>query len=290
MQGREAQRAHHDLNAPDGGRRALSGSGVGLRGRGNLQAAVQRFPDHGAGQRMVGLALDGGGQGQHLALGVAEAGQAFQARLPVGQGAGFVKGDGPDMGQRFEGLAALDQQPTPGARRHRRHHGSRHRQQQRTRAADQQQRQGAVDPGVQLRAEKQRRQQGGHRRQPQDPRHVGSGEAVQKMSRRRAPRLGVAHQFQGAGDGVFACAVGHPHAQRTVQIHGSGPEHGARSAHDRNALAGQERLVQSGFPVYDHAVGRQAVPRAHQDQLAASQLLTGPLVRVLAVQDVGRGR
>ena len=100
-----------------------------------------------------------------------------QLRQSERQRAGLVDRDGAHGGEVLQGLAALDEDPAAGGAADGGDDGHRHGDDQRARAGDDEQRQRAVDPGVEVAAERERNggERRGRRRRPAACRCARSG-------------------------------------------------------------------------------------------------------------------
>ena len=135
----QAWTADLDLASLHDARDALSGNLRHARGLHERRSARLRLLDQGSGRRMAGCLVQGRRKPQDV--GLPEVRQHMgrpKARAAVGQGAGLVDHQDADLGQRFQGAAALDDDADAGGPREARDQGDGNRQDQRTRRSDDQ--------------------------------------------------------------------------------------------------------------------------------------------------------
>ena len=93
----------------DGSGDALAGDGLDVgRGRRCDAAGSGVFGD-GAGERVLGALLDGGGEGDEFGFGDVGGVDGGDARLAFGEGSGLVEEDGVDAGEALDAFSALEE-------------------------------------------------------------------------------------------------------------------------------------------------------------------------------------
>jgi hypothetical protein len=242
----------------------------------------------GAAERVAGAVLHRGGKAEHGALRVGQGEEVRHARAPLGQRAGFVEGDGADPADDLQGSAALHQQTPPSADREAGGNGRGRREHQGTRTGNQQQRQAAVDPGVPVGVKEKRRRHGNQRRHgDRDPR-VDGGEPLDEAGGGRLGLLRLLQQADDAGDSVIRGGPRHADLQRAGGVDAAREDGGTLGLRDRDGLAGHRALVHLGLAFGHLALGRDAVTRVNQDEVADLEAGGGHLPR-RSVLDAQRG-
>ncbi len=231
-------------------------------------------------------------------LGVAvRLGQPALARHEVGDGglaardrAGLVEDDGGDLVGPFQRLAAPDQDavlgPLPGAD----HDRGRRGQPERAGAGDDQHR----DEGLQRQGEARVRPEDepgreGERREDEHRRDEPTGDGVGQPLDRGLRHLRLLDQLDDLGQRGLLADARRPQDERAAAIEGRADHLVAGALLDRQALAGQHRLV-NGRAALDHdAIDRHLVAGADAQQIARDHLRQRD-VGFLAVADDARLR
>src|SRR5665811_2211266 len=193
-------------------------------------------------QRVLGLAFDGGHQGQHLLLGDTVGDDVGDLGFALGQGAGLVHHDGVDPCRGLQGGRVLEQDPAPGSQTRADHDRRRCGQSQRVRAGDD-------HHGDR---EEHRRLHAGPGGQPDQERRGTTDQGDQDQPERRPVReplpgsLGVLRLLDH-GDDLGQCGVRtdlrRPGPQRPGGVDRGADHLRTRSLGHGHALPGHHRLV-----------------------------------------------
>src|SRR5690606_17422461 len=128
---------HTVFSAVDRGRHALAGYRAKLRRRWNLNRAVQGRLHDGAGDRMFGVALDGGSDAKGFILRQTIGyGHRDHTVLAEGQRTRLVEDNHIEMARLFESAPIANEEAAARTQRRRYRHDERHGQSQRVRASD----------------------------------------------------------------------------------------------------------------------------------------------------------
>ena len=234
-------------------------------------AGIQRLAPGGPqalGDGMAGPALgQGGGLQQGVlseALGREHAGHLEHA---LGQGAGLVEHDGFYLGQRFQIVAALDQDAAAGSAADAAEEGEGNADDQRTGAADDQEGERTAHPDAPLAGE-QVGQDGQSRRADADGGGIIPGELGDEVFRLGLFQAGVFHQLQNAGHGGLAEGLGYLHPQHLVLVHAAGDHIVAGTYPAGAALAGEGAGVDGAAALQHNAVQGDFFAGADQDHVA----------------------
>ena len=123
--------------------------------------------------------------------------------------------------------------------------------------------------------QEQRGQHSGQQRDRADDRGIDLCEAGDKALGLRFVGRSVLDRVQNAGDHGLAQLVGDADVDRTRGVHTARGDRVARTDGDRNRLACDRGGVDLAFARSDHAVERDAVARANQNDVARLGLLGG---------------
>uniref|UniRef100_A0A0N4Z8D8 Transposase n=1 Tax=Parastrongyloides trichosuri TaxID=131310 RepID=A0A0N4Z8D8_PARTI len=295
---RDAVRPEHlrladpDRLASELSRYAFSGQALQVRRSRDrrLPQALPSVPRDGFRQRVVAQAFHGDCGGQEIAfMRSAHGNNVSDAWAAFGQGAGLVKGDGVERAEVLKRRAALDQNAGPGRTCNPGQDGARRGDGQGAGAGGDQHGHGPVeavaerlvddDPG-----EQQDEGQGQHERD-EDPLEP-VGEPLRRRLLRWCRSIAGRLDLDGAGAVDGACEDD----GRRSDLGGLGACRSQvcdRLLVHRHALAGDRGLIDAGRPHDHEAVGRQALVRAHHDDIADLQVLDRKLHDLFAATHAG---
>ena len=252
---------------------ALAGDRLEVRGRRDRQAARRRPAHHGIRERVLGELLDARREAQQIRFADgAEHHHVGQFGRAAGQGAGLVEDDGRHGVRALQRLGALDQdavlRPQAGADHDRRRRG----QPERAGAGDDEH----GDEDLEREGEPEAREEPeaeGEEGDRDDHRDEDGGDAVGERLDRRLRALGLLDEPDDLRErGVAADALGAEAEGAALVQRGAG--HAVAGALlDRDALAGEHRLVHARVPLDHGAVDRHLLPGAHEHDVADRHLL-----------------
>jgi hypothetical protein len=259
----QAAAADGDAVPVDGGDGAGAGD-VLERRRGQVAA---RVGDDGAGQRVLALALDGGGVRQRALV----ADDLDDLGRAVGEGAGLVEDDGVDPGHGLDRGGVLEQHASPRPEPGPDHHGGGRREAEGVGAGDDDDRDGVEQRALRVAAHGQPDEE---RREPARERdeHEPRGGAVGEPLARRARRLRVADEPDDLRERAVAADARRADAQRAGAVDGRADDVAAGHLAHRQALAGHHRLVHVGLAVLDGAVDGDPRARTYEHEVARAHL------------------
>ena len=267
------------------GAHAAALEGLEIADAGGIDAALLGGATDAAGQGVLGVGLDGCGQGQCILLApVLDRGHAGHAEFAFGQGAGLVKHDDVDLARLFEGQPVADEDAVLGA--HGRGDGDDEGDGQAERVGTGGDEHGG-DAGndVDLEADGDhpgdRRDRGDADGDVKEPaggpvgQHLGVGFAL----------LGLAHHAHDAGQGGFVAGGGDAYAQAAVAVDGAADDLVAGRFIHGPGLAGDHGLVDARLAFLDLAIGGDAGAGTDEQQVTLVQLGDGYLLGLAVVAD-----
>ena len=247
----------------NGNKRKVAGL---CRGRFALLVGV----DDGLGDRVGGSAFAGGSQPQKLILIERNAlcrNDLLYHKVALGDGAGLIHNDGLNVIQCFQRSAALEQDTASGACADAGEVGQRYAEHQCARAGDYKEGHRGVDPLVPLAGNKAR-DNGGQQGNRNNSRGVNAGETGDKAVDLRLAGRCILHAVENALYHALSENVGDTQLDRAVGVDTAGGCLVAGSDTNRNRLTGNSRGIQAAFAFDNLAVQRNAVARAHQNNVA----------------------
>ena len=247
----------------NGNKRKVAGL---CRGRFALLVGV----DDGLGDRVGGSALAGGSQPQKLILierNALRRNDLLYYKVALGDGAGLIHNNGFNVIQCFQRSAALEQDTAPGACADAGEVGQRYAEHQCTRAGNYKEGHRGVDPLVPLAGNKAR-DNGGQQGNRNNSRGVNAGKTGDKAVDLRLAGRCVLHAVEDALYHALSENVGDAQLDRAVGVDTAGGCLVADSDTNRNRLTGDSRGIQTAFAFDNLAVQRNAVARAHQNNVA----------------------
>ena len=273
------------------GLESVARQGLKVRDLGGGQPVRLRAAQHRLGQRVLAPALERAGQAQQLALRHARGGaEVRHGRVAGGDGAGLVERDDLDAAGLLEGGGRLEEDAVfraHAAADHDRHRGG---EAERARAADDEHGDAARERVAHGAAEQQPDDER-HERDAHDRRHEHAGHLVGDLRDRRLRGRRVADHLNDLREGrVLADARGAA-LEKARLVHRRGRDGRARRLVGRDALARERRLVDRARAGEHHAVDRDALARADDEDIALLHLLDrdGHL-RAVALDGGGLGR
>ena len=277
-----AVRAEPEGLAPEAADNALALEDLYLLRRRDLDPARLAMLDDRLGERVRAAGLERRGALDQLPLAVpVEGNDPDHGRLPPAQRAGLVERHGPERGRLLDVGAAFDQHPVPRRGGERRHDAHRRRDHERTGAGDHQQDERPVEPVAPRRAEQQRRHHEDGERERDHRWRVHAGELLDPLLGPGAPAVRSLDHAGDAGErGIFG-RLGALDLERAVAVDGAGEHLAARLLGDRDALAGDRRLVDRARSDHDAAVERDALARP-DDEARADRRFRGRDLPLLA--------
>ena len=237
-----------------------------LRRRGRLPTGLFKTGSDRLPERMLGQLLGRGRQPVDLFLRIVSGNGngAYHLRRSVGQGSGFVKGDGLHLRQPFQRVSLPDKEAVlrgvPDGR-----HDSRGRGKHQGAGAEHHKDGDCADDLA--------GKQPGQRRGAEGDHHDPGRPAVRQSDDLRLSRVRGLYQPDHALNGAV---LPHPvrlHFKRAELIHRAAGYPVARRLVHGQGFSGHDRLVDGGLPRYDHAVRRDAFSRQDPEQVAHLNLL-----------------
>ncbi len=218
----------------------------------------------GIGERVLGVALRGCGEGDDLCLRQAiQRADLRDAWPPERQGARLVDQDHVGAGECLEVPPALDQEPTPCAGAYGSQHRHWSRQRKGARAGDHEDRGG----GEHVVADEEGEPGDGHHH-----RKIVGGEAVGPALHLGSVRLGLLDHPHNATEGRVRTDVDRADAQAAQAGEGGREDPRARPGLGRHRLPGDRRLVHRGMASDHLAVNGNLLAGADDDRLADAHL------------------
>ena len=242
-----------------------------VRGRCHLDSLDCRSPQHRLGQRVLAPGLDRRARGEKFLSGTVRRKGFHQCRLAFGQGPGLVEGDDANGMGNFESFGVFDEDAVS-----RRDAGAGHDRRgcceaERTGAGDDQYRDGVEDGLFPLAGA----EPPGKQRQPgdaDDDRHEDRADAVDQTLDRRLLRLRRLDHAHDPGQLRFGADGSRLHERQAFAVDRPAGHPAAGLASDRQALAGDQRLVQMARAFLHGAVHRHALAGLDDDEVADANL------------------
>ncbi len=240
---------------------------------------------HGQRQRVFARLLQGGSEAQLLVV----ATPARQHRLALSERAGFVEDQRLDGVGLLQGIHIFDQNAVARRDAGASDDGRRCGQPQRTGAGDHQHRHRRQQRLSEVVADGVPHQQGeqgdGHHH-----RHEHGGDLVNQLLQRGLAHLGALHQCDDLAEaGVLPHGSGF-NFQHAGAVDGTAQHLVALAARHRQALAGEDRLVQLAGAAHDFAIHRHPFAHQHPQPITAQHLVDGDALPALATPDGGSFR
>ncbi len=241
------------------------------------------------GERVLGLAFDGGDQAQQLVLADAVGDHVGDLRLALGQGAGLVHHHDLDAGGGFECHGVLEQHAAFRAETGTDHDRGRCGQPEGVRTSDDHHGDG----------EQHGRRERSAGQQPDRERETTTDERHEHQPERRAVRepltrclgvLGFLHELDDLRERGVGADLGRPDPQRAVGVDRGADDDRARRLVHRQALTGHHRLVNLGLALLDDAVHRDLRTWSHEQQVTDHDLCRRHLHRLTVTQHDRLGR
>ena len=245
----------------------------------------------GVGERVLRAALGGGDEGEDLLLGERALGtdDVGDAGLALGEGAGLVEDDGLHRPQPLERLGVAEQDPVLGALAGTDHDRGRRREAERARARDDQDgdrvEQREVERGLGPEREPDHERE---RREPEDHRHEVAGDHVGEALDRRPGALGLGDEPDDLREDRVGADPRGPEGQRPRRVERAADDEVLDPLGDREALAGDHRLVDARGALGDHAVDRDRLAGADAHEVADADVADRE-VELDAITDDARG-
>ena len=237
---------------------------------------------HGQRQRVFTRLLQGGSEAQLLVV----AAPAGQHRPPLGQGTSLVEDERLDGVGLLQGIDILDQNTVarryPGAS----DDGGRGRQPEGAGTGDHQHRHRCQQRLTEVIADGVPHQQG-EQSDDHHHRHKHGGDLVHQLLQRRLAHLGTLHQCDDLAEtGVLPHGSGF-NLQHAGAVDSAAQHLVAHTARHRQALTGEDRLVQLAGAAHYSAIHRHPLTHQHPQPIAAQHLVDGDALPVLATPDGG---
>ena len=237
-----------------------------------MRCGVGRRLQHGTRERVLAAALQRRGVGeQRVAIAIHREG-LDEHRAALGQRAGLVERDHGQVAQRLERDHVLDQDAVA-----RRDAGADHDRRRRgeaecARAGNDEHRHRVQQRGGERRAGDE--PPAGERRQRDrdDDRHEDGADPVDEALDRRLFRLRRFDEPHDARERRLGADRRRAHDEQPLAVDRAAGDAVARRLGHRQALAGEQRLVDVAAPVEQQAVDRQALAGAHDDLVADHDL------------------
>ena len=267
--------ADHAANAGAGGF-----ADAGDRDEGE-SAALSGF-DHGLGERVAGVALEGGGGLHDLFLSKAGAADhVCEGGLAVGEGAGLIEDEGLAGADVLENGGIADEDAAAGGEGDGAEHGDGDADQERARGGDGEYGEEAVGfAGDGPRGGGDGDGEGG----------VPRAETVAEAAEFGALVLGIFHDLDDAGEARILGQAGGADGDGGFAVHGAGDDFGAGGFADGVRLAGEVRLVHDSVAFEHIAIGGDGFVGEDDQVVADGDLGDGDVLKTafaLLVGDVG---
>ena len=243
------------------------------------------------GEGMLGVEFNGGGIPENRrgieAVGVTHLGEA---RLALGEGAGFVEGDGPALAEDLDGVPSLEEHAAARAAGDGGEHGGGDREDEGAGRGHHHEGHGAVEAEVPTHAHEKTGAEEGEERAHEDDPGVGSPIFLDEALGRGLLVLGLVDDAEDLGErGVAGLPVG-LHADQAMPVDASREHASPRALVHRHGFAGEATFVHGGDPVEDHAVPGNPLTGVNEDHIANMEGGDGNDLLLPVAQDRGFGR
>ena len=252
---------------------------------GSVRFPVTGFPQR-AGNGMVGIAFRQRRHFQQLFGGGVPGMNRCYMEYPPGQSTGFVKYHRFGMGQRFQIVAALDQNALAGSAANSAEEAEGHGNDQRTGTGNYQENQGAVDPVTPI-SHKQGRNHCQQYSGDHHHRSIPSGKAGDEGFIPGFPGAGILHQLQNSCHCRLTVFTGHPDAQQSALIDTAADDLVSRRNCPGQGFARQRCRIQRGGSVRYNTVQRNALSGLDGDDLPHLHLFRADLHQLSLPLDIG---
>ena len=209
----------------------------------------------------------------------------LQDEIALGNSTGFIHNYGGNILQSLHSYAALEQNAVFGACADTAEEGQRHAQHQSAGTTDYQEGQSGVNPFFPFAGHQRRnnsgRHSGSHNERRINPRKAGN-EAIDS----RFGGSGVFHAVQDARYHGFCQNFFHADFQHAARVDAAGNNFVAISTLHRYGFTRYGGSIYQAFAFDNHAVQRDAVAHAHQQNVAHMRVLSGNNLHFLAYQQV----
>ncbi len=118
-------------------------------------------------------------------------------------------------------------------------------------------------------------------------RHEHGGDLVHQLLQRRLAHLGVFHQCDDLAEAGVLPHRGGLNLQHAGAVDGTAQHLVALTPRYRQALAGEDRLIQFARAAHDSAIHRHPLTHQHPQPIAAQHLVDGNALPALATPDGG---